>query len=260
MTTPTPAFVPPVAGTGGGREYVSHCDWFDALPEPDRAYPVVLEYTQRRVVLVDAESAEGAHRIVADCPYEYWPDDADADDHALYDGADGGIWVDRDPSFDLGRHLSYHQFAYGPLVACPDCGRTAHSVHPDALGLINHGPGCPRLVHRVTVTAGTRYDARTRDVIPGGWLVRCNCGGPDPTGRKARPGDPPTGTVVADRDTAVDLARAHVAGRLHAANPALGIPDRRTPDTPEAAPAVPATPAPTPARRAARAAGQENPR
>jgi hypothetical protein len=255
MTTPTPTIVPPVAGTGGGRMPASHGDWLDVLPEPDRAWPVVLEYIQRRVVLVDAESAEDAHRIVADVPHDYWPDDDP--DHLLYGD---GVHVDLSGPFPLGQYLTRDCLAFGPPVACPDCGRPADVVTGNATDLIRHDRACPRLVHRVHVVVAHIVGPTDTTPRPGGWWVRCNCGGPNPAGRKARPGDPPAGTVVADRDTAVDLARAHVAGRLHAANPALGIPDRRTPDTPEAAPAVPSTPAPTPARRATPATGQENPR
>ena len=39
-----------------------------------RSYPVVLEFTERRIVLVDAESRAEALREVKSCPEEYWSD------------------------------------------------------------------------------------------------------------------------------------------------------------------------------------------
>jgi hypothetical protein len=204
---------------------VSETSWFDSLPEPDRWYPVVLEYTQQRVAWVEADDARAAVKYVEDggCVYEYW------DGAEQVDTADLGVVDKYVARWVVDTVLRDRE--YGPVEACPECGKVAHLVAEYALQYADHAPSCSRHRHHVHYRKVTDDDT--------GWVLTCSCGrgvlSSSLTSGQVREVVESGLVSIFTRDGLNAAAQAHVAGRPHSKNLTVGItegldhPDPRAP-------------------------------
>lgn len=100
--------------------------------EPERRYPVLLERREMVVVWVAAEDVQDAVGQVGD-PGEWWEE-----------GQFFEAW------HEDARRLRDHELLYalrdlgdqGPIIGCPECGRTAYFVRTGRLD--HHNDGCSR--------------------------------------------------------------------------------------------------------------------
>lgn len=184
----------------------------------DRYWPVVLEFTEHRVVLVEAETAAEAATVAADYgPDELWEDAERLD---VLDGvgvsSDAAVW------YGVGRH----DRPIGPREACPDCGAVATSTDRIALASARHSETCASFMHHVSRTAA--FAPQPPDGGPWervGWFLVCGCGEPgfETTANAKTVEHFPGRAVYTDDAELAEAARAHVDGRPHFMNVTVGV-------------------------------------
>lgn len=211
-----------------------HSVLVDRLPEPITFYPVVLEFTERRVVWVDAESQMDAYAQLRDEPYELWTGADPIDDSAsLVAVAPAKLpgdpwWTTPDP--DVYRDV--REIEVGPVEACPECGAAARERDHHAWRWgINHAGRCSRHRHAIDAILAYVRDAagRTRLADPHLWFPRCSCLGPGWNATYADKDIGETDVPAVSDEVLAKLAQQHVAGRPHSKNLPLGITDSLVP-------------------------------
>ena len=202
------------------RVLVSETAWFEGLPRPDRWYPVAVEFTETRIVFVEADSQAEA--------VEYAKDDGDLGGD--WEHAERTDWTDFGPADGWkARHVieSWRgsQDEAGPREACPVCCAVADYARQHGLRFARHDGSCPYHVHLVHISAAFGGGA-DRGII--GWRPECSCG---VTGfeRTTVRGDEPDQRPHYEKRSAIQLARAHAVGRPHRKDVALGLPGRDVP-------------------------------
>jgi hypothetical protein len=196
----------------------------------DQYWPVVLEFTEHRIVLVPANTpAEAVAAVKADDLGDLWEDAEPAEVQYGVEVSDS--WTARSVI------ASMEQREIGPCEACPECEAVATCLADWALQYASHRRGCSGVRHRVAIEAfwGPRADGEGRGIV--GWYLSCSCDEPgferyykreersdraliEAHGRRIVPG-----SVDAARAEPAAIAQAHVAGRPHGKNVPLGITD-----------------------------------
>ena len=200
-------------------ERISETSWFDTLDQPRRWWPVAIEYTETRIFLVEADTAEEAIRSAQADPdiLEEW-EHADRTDWSSMDVPDG--WSQTGP-VDSWR---IDHDAAGPREACRRCGAVATNADERALRYANHAGDCPAHIHRARITAawGPSEDPKYTIV---GYRPECSCEEPGFKWEHRRP-DEPDERPYWTKEVAEGMARDHAINRPHSRHDPLGLPGR----------------------------------
>ncbi len=196
---------------------VSDTSWFDTLDQPRRWYPVAIEYTETRIILVEADSAEAAVKAAQTDPdiSEEW-EHADRTDWADMHVPDG--YSQRGP---VDSWRGGHDAA-GPREACPRCGAVATEAGPHSLRYANHAGDCPAHIHSVNIKGawGPSEDPKFTII---GWRPECSCGAEGFQWEHLRH-DVPDPRPCWPRDVAEGMARDHAINRPHFKRISMGLP------------------------------------